>query len=130
MVDRERTDKQRRGGPAAWAALAVGLALLWGAKAGAVTGPYDYPFDNRFVSTVLGTPQELQAPGPELRDVPFKTLKLTVFPEREIPDVLFYTDKLKVGFAPQKKKAPMMIIIAGTGADHRTGKVKGMTRYL
>ena len=131
MVETQRmVGRQRWGKPTPWAALALGLALLSAAAAGAVTAPYDYPFDNHFVSTVIGTPHELQAPGPEMKDVPFKTLKLTVFQERDVPDVLFYTDKLKVGFAPQKKKAPMAIIIAGTGADHRTGKVRGMTRYL
>jgi len=99
-------------------------------SAWAATGSYDYPFDNRFIATVIGTPQELQAPGPALRDIPFQTLKLTVFPDREVPDVLFYSDQLKVGFAPQKQKAPLVVVIAGTGASHNTGKVKGLVRYL
>lgn len=127
-VERQRIDRPRQA--AARLALAVCLTLAALGTARAVTGPYDYPFDNRYISTVIGTPLELQAPGPALKDMPFKTLKFTVFPDREIPDALFYTDQLKVGFAPQKKKAPLVIIIAGTGADHRTGKVKGMTRYL
>ncbi|MEW6488025.1 MAG: alpha/beta hydrolase, partial [Thermodesulfobacteriota bacterium] len=120
----------RRSRLAPWAALSAGLVLLAAGAAGATAGPYAYPFDDRWVATVIGTPRELQAPGPDLKDVPFQTVQLTVFPDREIPAVLFYIGKLKLGFAPQRRKAPLVVVIAGTGGDHRTGKVEGLTRYL
>jgi len=129
-VEREQIARKRLGLAAARVALAAGLTLTALGSAWAATDSYDYPFDSNFVATVIGTPEELQAPGPTFQEVPFRTLKLTVFPDRVVPDVLWYTDQLKIGFAPQKKKAPLVIIIAGTGADHRTGKVRGMTRYL
>jgi predicted alpha/beta-fold hydrolase len=82
----------------------------------AISSAYDYPFDDPFVATVVGTPAEFR---PELTvSVPLKRRSIKIFPERETPDLLFYDDKLRYSYALQKDPAPLVFIIAGTGGSH------------
>jgi len=87
---------------------------------------YGYPLRDRFVATVVGTPHQLQASLPE--DIPLKTRSIEIFPDRELPDSLFYGKKLLYSVALQKKPAPLVFLIAGTGAGHNSGKNVGMAR--
>lgn len=83
---------------------------------------YDFPFTNPYVATVIGTPLKYSIPLPEKMRV--RQLELTVFEDREIPDVFWYLDKLNYSLAYQKKKAPLIFVIAGTGASHRTANMQ------
>lgn len=91
----------------------LGLALA--SVSWASSGPYDYPFADPYVATVISTPSEFEAPLPE--KVRMKMLALTVFENRNIPDVFWYQNKLRYSLAYQKKKAPLIFVIAGTGAS-------------
>jgi len=77
---------------------------------------YDYPFDDPFVATVVGTPVEYRAEI-DVR-VPLKRRSTKVFPERETPELFFYDDKFRYSYALQDKPAPLIFIIAGTGGSH------------
>ena len=85
-------------------------------------GSYDYPIDNPLVATVVGTPPEFRAKLPE--DYPVEELRLTLFPEREVPEVLWFHERLRVGFAPQDRPAPLIFSIGGTGAGHDSRLMK------
>jgi len=77
---------------------------------------YDYPITNPFQATVVGVPvPQLKADLPEVK---FRTgyLKKTV--EREIPDALWFNWRVPYLFAMQRKQAPLVFVIAGTGAGH------------
>lgn len=91
----------------------LGLALA--SVSWASSGPYDYPFADPYVATVISTPSEFEAPLPE--KVRMKMLALTVFEDRNIPDVFWYQNKFRYSLAYQKKKAPLIFVIAGTGAS-------------
>ena len=52
---------------------------------------YDYPFTNPLAATVVGTPKAYKADLPQ--DIPVEMWELEVFPDREIPDLLWY-DKI------------------------------------
>jgi hypothetical protein len=88
---------------------------------------YDYPFDDRFVSTVVGTPAAYKADLP--KKFPFKSRKIEIFPDREVPDLLFAQEQLHYSVALQKKgAAPLVFLIAGTGASHNGSKNREMAR--
>jgi hypothetical protein len=95
----------------------------WGA-----TAEYGFPLKDKYVATVVGTPAEYQADLPA--KIPFKQRSIVIFPDREVPDVLFYDSKLRYSVALQKKNesSPLIFLIAGTGAAHNGAKNKQMAR--
>jgi hypothetical protein len=86
--------------------------------------PYDYPFVNPYEATVIGTPEIYKAEMPENPRV--KQMELTVFKDRKIPEIFWYSPKLRYSLAFQQKKAPMIINIAGTGAAYDSTKMRFM----
>jgi hypothetical protein len=101
------------------------FALLSILLSGTAQG-YDYPIHDRFVATVVGTPAEYAADLP--KSIPFKKRRIEIFPERTTPDVLWYGHELIYSTALQKKRAPLIFLIAGTGASHNGGKNYNMAR--
>ena len=87
---------------------------------------YGYPITDRFVATVVGTPQEFEAKLPE--SIPFKEKRITIFPERVTPDVFFYGSELLYSVALQNHEAPLIFLIAGTGASHNGSKNQNMAK--
>jgi hypothetical protein len=96
-------------------ALSLGAAL-WTAPALA----YDFPIADPLVATVLGTPEEFQYPRPKRVDA--RRREIRRFPDREIPSAFWDQTWMYYGVAPQKRAAPLIFIIAGTGADYESGK--------
>ena len=94
--------------------------------AAATTGAYDYPFVNAYEATVIGTPSMYQADLP--KEVPVKDYRLTVFEDREIPDIFWYSEGLKFSLVRQKEHAPLIFVIAGTGASYKSPKVQALQR--
>ena len=84
-------------------------------------GAYDYPYEDPLVATILGTPTEQQVSL--ALDIPVRLIDLTVFPEREAPGVFWYNAELRCSLAYQKHKAPLIFVIAGTGAGFNSDKM-------
>jgi hypothetical protein len=80
--------------------------------------PYDYPFDNPWTATVLGTPEALRVPLAE--DPEFDHRTLTVFETREVPEGFWHNDRLHYSTFLQDHEAPLIFVIAGTGADDQS----------
>jgi hypothetical protein len=112
-----------------WAAIIL-LSLLLGFPAAviAVDKPYFYPYVNPLEATVMELPSYYRADIPD--KVPTKTFSLTVFPDREIPKVFWYEDGLDFSLVYQKEKAPLVFIIAGTGARFNSPKMLNMQKAL
>jgi len=87
---------------------------------------YGYPITDRFAATVVGTPEKYVAQLPET--IPFKTRSITIFGDRVTPDVFFYGSELLYSVALQDHKAPLIFLIAGTGASHNGSKNYNMAR--
>ena len=104
----------------------AGLGLLMATMSWGATEEYGYPIKDKYVATVVGTPSEYFAELPE--KIPFKTRRLAVFPDREVPDAFFYDRQLLYSVALQDEAAPLIFLIAGTGASHNGGKNKEMAR--
>ncbi|MEZ5571432.1 MAG: hypothetical protein R3E64_05355 [Halioglobus sp.] len=111
-------------------ALVTGLcALLFASLASAAViaeDNYGYPITDRFVATVVGTPEQYVAQLPE--NIPFKGRSITIFPDRVTPDVFFYGSELLYSVALQNHKAPLIFLIAGTGASHNGSKNFNMAK--
>ena len=54
---------------------------------------YDFPLTNPLAATVVGTPKAYEADLP--KHIPVEIWELEVFPDRLIPDILWYDQKLR-----------------------------------
>jgi hypothetical protein len=103
-----------------------GLLFFCGLLAAMAAKAYDFPHTDRYVATVVGTPTAYQAELPG--KIPFRQRALTVFPDRKVPEVLFWGEELQYSQALQRGRAPLVFLIAGTGASHNGGKNYDMAR--
>jgi hypothetical protein len=87
---------------------------------------YDYPLDNGLAATILGTPKDYKAAVPKKMKMQQKTL--TVFPDREVPELYWYQKGLQHFIVKQKGPAPLIFMIAGTGASHNSAKNQAMAK--
>jgi hypothetical protein len=92
----------------------------------ASNGTYDYPLDNGLAATILGTPKEYKAEVP--KKIRMEQKRLTVFPDRVTPEIYFYQKGLQYFIVKQKGPAPLIFMIAGTGASHNSAKNQAMAR--
>jgi len=104
------------------------FSLFMSACAWASTAAYDYPLLDPYAATVVGTPRALEAEPKRLRGANVKHLKLQVFEDRKKPDIFWYDDGLRTGVAYQEHKAPLIFLIAGTGASYDSPKNRGLAR--
>lgn len=87
---------------------------------------YDYPFSDPYVATVVNTPMEYAEVLPT--DVPVKFDTLKMFPERKVPGILWNLDELRYSYIRQKGPAPLIFLIAGTGASFNSAKMQVMQK--
>jgi hypothetical protein len=89
---------------------------------------YGYPIEGSYEATIIGTPAKLIPSFPaKMRTRQFV---LDVIPDRERPPIFFYDQGLHVTFAYQKKKAPLVFLIPGTGCSDRASAVLTMMKAL
>jgi hypothetical protein len=107
-------------------ALILCLLLLAGFQS---AHAYDYPFKDPYAATVLGTLPKDQFPLGSIRPVgiadlnPFKDFgrirsREFLLHDRPVPPVLWYNDTLQYSVALQRRGAPLLFIIAGTGSSY------------
>lgn len=94
----------------------------------AADGGYDYPIPGSYEATILGTPSKLIPEFPA--HMRTRQLVLDVFPGRKRPPIFFYDEGLRCTFAYQERKAPLVFLIAGSGAGDRAAKLMTMMKAL
>ena len=104
------------------------VSVYFSASAWAVREPYYFPFVDAFEATVMESPPSYVAKLPD--KVPTKIFNVYPFPQREIPEVFWYQDGLRCSLVYQKKQAPLVFIIAGTGARYNSPKMVTMQKAL
>jgi hypothetical protein len=87
-----------------------------------------YPIADPYLATVVGTPVRFKARVPET--IPLKVRKLPRETNRIVPDVLSYGDRLEYSYALQRGAAPLIFVIAGTGAAHDSPMMQFLMRAL
>ncbi len=93
-----------------------------------VAPAYDYPLDNAYAATIIGTPPAIKvsnesAPIPTEREV-------AVFPRRKVPEGFWYYDGLKYGEMLQDQPAPLVYIIGGTGSGYKSRYTVALANML
>jgi pimeloyl-ACP methyl ester carboxylesterase len=105
----------------------LAAAVLAMSCVAAPTQAYDFPIENRYAATVIGTPEEFAYPLPEKFPFDVRTLKN----DKAVPDVLWYERGLKFGVASHRgERRPLVFVIAGTGASFRSAKARSMAKAL
>ena len=106
--------------------LIIACLVLLPAYGLAADEEYGYPIPGAYEATILGTPSNLIPTFPA--KIPTRQLLLDVVPGRKKPPVFFYDDGLSCTFAYQKKKAPLIFLIAGSGSNDRASKLLTMMK--
>lgn len=88
--------------------------------------PYNYPDVSPYAATVIGTPPALKADLP--KQIPAEDRELSVFPDRALPGILWYGENMRYSLVSQEKAAPLIFIIAGTGAGYNSEKMQVLQR--
>ena len=81
---------------------------------------YGYPLTNPFEATIATTPPDKRPELPSDDEITQSDYSLNLRPEREftLPDNFWAVKKLKYRLARQDREAPLIFIIAGTGAPY------------
>ena len=104
------------------------LCLVLAPLKGRAADDYGYPITGSYEATILGTPAKLIPTFPaKMRSRQFV---LDIFPDRQKPQIFFYDQGLHCTLAYQKKKAPLVFLIAGTGASDRASSLLTMMKAL
>ncbi len=90
--------------------------------------PYFYPYVNPFEATVMEVPPVFQQEVH--KDIPVEVFKVYPFPERTIPEIFWYQNGLTCSLNFQKSKAPLIIVIAGTGSKYNSPTMKNLQSLL
>ena len=89
---------------------------------------YDYPINNPYAATVITMPKSDKV---DLTDLPTpEDETITIFPNRKVPEGFWYERGLRYGQLLQKGPAPLIYVIAGTGADHKADKMQALARMF
>ena len=116
------------GSPMYLSLLVFACLVLLPAPGRAVDDGYGYPIAGSYEATILGTPAEPVPPGAgKMRT---RELVLEVIPQRSKPPLFFYDRGLRCTLAYQPNKAPLVFLIAGAGANHRSAKLLSMMQAL
>ena len=90
-----------------------------------VISAYGYPIHDRYEATVIGTPLDVRYKWDSPRKVKQEILKLNF--DKDLSDIplagTFGLADLKMIFAKQEGPAPLIFVIAGTGAAYNSPKV-------
>lgn len=117
-------------------------AVLLGCLALGLAGPafsrdvdqagYGYPLTNPFEATIATTPPDLRPQLPEDDDIRQSDYALKLRPEREheLPDNFWPVKKLHYRLARQDHEAPLVFIIAGTGAHYSSSTPEYLKRLF
>lgn len=81
---------------------------------------YGYPISNPLEATLATTPPELRPELPDDADINQSDYQIKLRPEREfeLPDNFWPVTKMRYRMAKQSGEAPLIFIIAGTGAHY------------
>lgn len=93
---------------------------------------YGYPLSNPFEATIASTPPDLRPQLPRDADIEQADYDLELRPERkfELPDNFWPVTTLRYRMARQDGRAPLVFIIAGTGANYASGKTEDLKRLF
>ena len=93
---------------------------------------YGYPISNAFEATLATTPPELRPELPLDADISQDDYQIKLRPEREfeLPDNFWPVTQMRYRMAKQSGEAPLIFIIAGTGAHYASSTPEYLKRLF
>lgn len=106
---------------------AATIFILLNTSFAAYATDIQFPISDPYKATVFGTPPALihQFANP----VATKECEIIV-ENRKIPDIFWYNEEFFYTTAMQEEEAPLVFIIAGTGSEHDSTKMKFLTQLF
>ncbi|MCP5365421.1 MAG: alpha/beta hydrolase [Hyphomicrobiales bacterium] len=92
------------------------------------TEPYGYRWGDPYVATVIGTPPEQQAALPE--NVPIEKRAIRFDEDKTPPRVFWYQNGMRYAVAKQPGRAPLVVVISGTGGSATSRSMSKLVRVL
>lgn len=77
---------------------------------------YSYPYTNPYVATIVGSSSLMLEE--ELPEIYERTFTIDTENSKKIPETFWYEKGFKFSLVKQNKPAPLIFIVAGTGASH------------
>lgn len=110
--------------------LLAGLSLQ--AQAKPISASYQFPLTNPFEATVAGTPSALWPTLPSDDEIDQDDYNLRLRPEREftLPSNFWPVKTFTYRLAKQAKPAPLIFIIAGTGAHYSNNSMEYLKKLF
>lgn len=105
----------------------VCLAIVLCPLATAFAADYRYPYSDPYQATVYGTPPDQIYRAQQLVKPKLRSIRIE---GRTIPEVFSYSGEMLYSTALQKGEAPLIFIIAGTGAEHDSTKMVFLTQVF
>lgn len=87
-----------------------------------------YPFKNPLDATIIGSSM-LMVEGVS-KEVPVENYEIPRVGEEKLPENLWKQEKFRFSLVKQKGKAPLIFLIAGTGSDYDSNRMKLFQRIL
>lgn len=104
------------------------IILLFYIVLGSLVFGYDFPMKDPYVATVVGTSKMMTVGIKE--KIPLEVHRMKTIKTRDIPESLKYQEEYKFSLALQKKKAPLIFILSGTGSSATSIKTKYFERIF
>lgn len=107
-------------------------ALSFNALAKPVPVDYQFPLHNPFEATIAGTPSALRPALPDDVDIKQRDYSLRLRPEREftLPSNFWPVKTFRYRLAEQSGPAPLIFIIAGTGAHYSNSTMEYLKKLF
>ena len=101
-------------------------AVSFTAQSKQVSNTYQFPLHNPFEATIAGTPSALRPVLPDDADIKQRDYSVRLRPEREynLPSNFWPVKTFRYRLAKQKGPAPLIFIIAGTGAHYSSSTME------
>lgn len=112
--------------------LGIFCALPFNALAKPVSADYQFPLHNPFEATIAGTPSALRPALPDDADIKQRDYSLRLRPEREftLPSNFWPVKTFRYRLAEQSGPAPLIFIIAGTGAHYSSSTMEYLKKLF
>ncbi|WP_022967117.1 alpha/beta fold hydrolase [Denitrificimonas caeni] len=107
-------------------------ALSFNALAKPVPADYQFPLTNAFEATIAGTPSIFRPQLPDDADIKQRDYSLRLRPEREftLPSNFWPVKTFRYRLAEQSGPAPLIFIIAGTGAHYSSSTMEYLKKLF
>ncbi|MDO4689970.1 MAG: serine/threonine protein kinase [Fusobacterium sp.] len=87
---------------------------------------YNFPISDPYSATIIGS-STIMTPNVS-EEVPTKVYSVKI--KKKVPEIFWYAENFEFSLTAQKKEAPLIFVLAGTGSDYKSVRMKYFERIL